>query len=333
MSPCWYWLWDLSHQARWGWINSQWWGPLGFPSMCFRPSTPCLFQRLCLNWVQYHWLGLIFLNYNYSLVLFLENYTLVPLIGVLNIPNLFSHTFTVSGFLSTDGWTHALCMGFTGGVSEGKSILECLLGPMVTPMFYTHVWFCLSLEWGCLLSSQETDLWSTIRVSVRESGCVFIFFPKFLNREGTEVLKLDQNSQKHKNSASKLEKLKLWFSVFCSSAKSSCFWAISNRETHGTLGNSSTGEGTQSQHPSPLCGYVNSTLLGYMLNCFSRVQLSVTPWSAAHQAPLSMGFSRQEHWSGLPCPLQVDPGCLMSPMSPVLAHGFFTTSTTWEALA
>ena len=34
----------------------------------------------------------------------------------------------------------------------------------------------------------------------------------------------------------------------------------------------------------------------------SRVRLSVTPWTAAHQAPLSMGFSRQEYWSGLPLP-------------------------------
>ena len=34
----------------------------------------------------------------------------------------------------------------------------------------------------------------------------------------------------------------------------------------------------------------------------SRVQLSVTPWTAAHQAPPSMGFSRQEYWSGMPLP-------------------------------
>ena len=34
----------------------------------------------------------------------------------------------------------------------------------------------------------------------------------------------------------------------------------------------------------------------------SRVQLLATPWAAAHQAPLSMGFSRQEYWSGLPLP-------------------------------
>ena len=35
---------------------------------------------------------------------------------------------------------------------------------------------------------------------------------------------------------------------------------------------------------------------------FSRVRLCVTPWTAAYQASLSMGFSRQEHWSGLPFP-------------------------------
>ena len=35
----------------------------------------------------------------------------------------------------------------------------------------------------------------------------------------------------------------------------------------------------------------------------SRVQLLATPWTAAHQAPPSMGFSRQEYWSGVPLPL------------------------------
>ena len=35
---------------------------------------------------------------------------------------------------------------------------------------------------------------------------------------------------------------------------------------------------------------------------FSHVQLFATPWTIAHQAPLSMGFSRQEYCSGLPCP-------------------------------
>ena len=38
-----------------------------------------------------------------------------------------------------------------------------------------------------------------------------------------------------------------------------------------------------------------------LLSCFSRVWLIATPWTIAHQALLSMGFSRQEHWSMLPC--------------------------------
>ena len=37
-----------------------------------------------------------------------------------------------------------------------------------------------------------------------------------------------------------------------------------------------------------------------VLSCFSHVRLFVTPWTVARQAPLSMGFPRQEYWSGLP---------------------------------
>ena len=61
----------------------------------------------------------------------------------------------------------------------------------------------------------------------------------------------------------------------------------------------------------------------------SRVPLFVTPWTVAHQALLSRGFSRQEYWSGLPFPTPgdlPDPG--IEPMflaSPALAGGFFTT--------
>ena len=43
-----------------------------------------------------------------------------------------------------------------------------------------------------------------------------------------------------------------------------------------------------------------------MFSRFSRVQLFVTPWTVAHQAPLSMGFSGQEYWSGLPFPSPED---------------------------
>ena len=63
---------------------------------------------------------------------------------------------------------------------------------------------------------------------------------------------------------------------------------------------------------------------------------STTPWTVARQAPLSMGFSRQEYWSKLPFPSPGDlpnPGTKpASPVSPALAGGFFTTSTLREAL-
>ena len=46
------------------------------------------------------------------------------------------------------------------------------------------------------------------------------------------------------------------------------------------------------------------------LGRFSHVQLFATPWTASHQAPLSVGFSKQEYWRGLPCP---PPGDLPNP--------------------
>ena len=67
----------------------------------------------------------------------------------------------------------------------------------------------------------------------------------------------------------------------------------------------------------------------------SSVQLFATPWTVAHQAPLSLGFSRQEYWSGLPFPPPgdlPDPGIeLMVFMSSALAGRFFITSATLEA--
>ena len=72
-----------------------------------------------------------------------------------------------------------------------------------------------------------------------------------------------------------------------------------------------------------------------MLSRFSYVRLFATPWAVVHQAPLSMEFSRQEYWSGLPFPppgdfpdLRTDPTSLVSP---ALAGRFFTTSAIWEA--
>ena len=74
-----------------------------------------------------------------------------------------------------------------------------------------------------------------------------------------------------------------------------------------------------------------------MLLCFSLIQLFATPWTVACQVSLSMEFSRQEHWSGLPFPtpgghpnLGVKP---VSVASPALAGGLYTTGTSWKALS
>ena len=68
----------------------------------------------------------------------------------------------------------------------------------------------------------------------------------------------------------------------------------------------------------------------YLLSRFSGDQLFAIVWTVARQAPLSMGFSMQEYWRGLPCPLPVDlpnPGIEpMSLTSPALADRFFITS-------
>ena len=51
----------------------------------------------------------------------------------------------------------------------------------------------------------------------------------------------------------------------------------------------------------------------------SHVQLCVTPWTVAYNAPPSMGFSRQEYWSGVPCPSPEDlPNPGIEPGSPAL---------------
>ena len=78
-----------------------------------------------------------------------------------------------------------------------------------------------------------------------------------------------------------------------------------------------------------------ASLLCIRAKSFSRVRLFATPWTVAHQAPLSMGFFTQEYWSRLLCPFlgdPPDPGVESVPlMSPALAGGFFTTNATWEA--
>ena len=126
------------------------------------------------------------------------------------------------------------------------------------------------------------------------------------------------------------------------------FWAISSSSSNSSL---STGC-VQSADCPPIqkepsrLGSMESGRVGhdratkrtstsYTVCVLNRVQLFSTLGTLACQAPLSMGFSRHEYCSGLPCPAPgdlPDPGIEpMSLRSPALAGRLFTTSATWEA--
>ena len=80
-----------------------------------------------------------------------------------------------------------------------------------------------------------------------------------------------------------------------------------------------------------LCAY--NSIVFVCAKSFQSCPNFATPWTVARQAPLSMGFSKQEHWTGLPF---LSPGDLSNPgievmslVSLVLAEGVFTTSATY----
>ena len=87
--------------------------------------------------------------------------------------------------------------------------------------------------------------------------------------------------------------------------------------------------------PHPLFTY-SPTVTTNCVCTHAQSCLFVTPLTTAHQAPMSMGFPRQEYRSGLPFPPPRDlpnPGIkLRSLVSPALTGGFFTTHATWEAM-
>ena len=104
------------------------------------------------------------------------------------------------------------------------------------------------------------------------------------------------------------------------------------RLNHGTIecfsslhvrGTSALQQGLQVKH---LQASYSKESLKVKVKSLSRVRLLVTPWTVAHQAPLSMGFSRQEYWSGLPfhSPGDLsDPG--IEPWSPALQANALTS--------
>ena len=124
----------------------------------------------------------------------------------------------------------------------------------------------------------------------------------------------------------------LWVSLF----SSYCF--LANRDLGMLLAGQHLPTPLLSQYANVL-GY-SPVIPDYACACvhvksLSCVQLPATLWAVACQALLSVGFSRQEYWSGLPFPppgdlpnLGIEPSSLVSP---ALVGGFFTTSSTWEA--
>ena len=108
------------------------------------------------------------------------------------------------------------------------------------------------------------------------------------------------------------------------------FWSLCFWKPHSFHFNYSSFRGAGVNPGAPKCGP------GGQQNhvCVSNpLWLFATPWTVAHQVPLSKKFPRQEYWSELPCPpprALPDPGIkLMSLMSPALVGGFFTTRATW----
>ena len=113
----------------------------------------------------------------------------------------------------------------------------------------------------------------------------------------------------------------------------------SNLSCFGIIPSSREGGAGRAVCPSPGTRVPTSSGLSLLLcifacvlSQFSRVRLFATPWTVACQAPLSMGLSRQEYRSGLPCPPPghlPDPGMESTfPMSSASAGGFFTPSAT-----
>ena len=98
-----------------------------------------------------------------------------------------------------------------------------------------------------------------------------------------------------------------------------CVKQITNENLLYSTGNSAQCSAVTKREYMWICVYTQLTHFAIqqkwtqcasVLSCFSRVQLFATLWTIVRQAPLSMGFSRQEYWSGLPCP---PPGDLPNP--------------------
>ena len=126
-----------------------------------------------------------------------------------------------------------------------------------------------------------------------------------------------------------------------------CSWRLLPEQLCICLRSTSTWNNTSEDTVKSSAKRLNAASVLLLLSRFSRVRLCATPQTAAHQAPLSLGFSRQEHWSGLPlpspvhesesevtqsCPTPSDPVDCSPPGSSV--HGIFQARVLeWGAIA
>ena len=129
----------------------------------------------------------------------------------------------------------------------------------------------------------------------------------------------------------------LWQPLICSLALWFCHWGALYKWSHAVCDLRSTVSLCIMPWRYTQIARVSAHVCVCVCVCAKSLQLFLTLWphGLACQAPLSMGFSRQEYWSGLPCP---PPGALPNPgikpeslTSPALAAWFFTTSATWGA--
>ena len=125
----------------------------------------------------------------------------------------------------------------------------------------------------------------------------------------------------------------------CTVHQALCQWKISRQhESHFLVSREKTRGSLYSinypgdSHPGLFLEATGVTTMPYSLllwfGCSVMLDSLVAPWTEACLAPLSVGFPRQEHWSGLPSPSPgglPDPG--IEPTSPTLAGGFFTTES------
>jgi len=101
-----------------------------------------------------------------------------------------------------------------------------------------------------------------------------------------------------------------WLSIFLSFSFDSSIWMLSTNLSSNTLILFSFSFPWSSLLLNLCVEFFSLLIVLCMLSCLSHVWLFVTLWTVAHQAPLSIGFSRQEYWSGLPC---TPPGDLPDP--------------------